>query len=530
MKSFIKKALHKVPVLLGGVLFLWACNTGNDRTNEQQTFAHQLAGNWPYAVTYEIFVQSFYDTNEDGIGDINGVTEKLDYLKDLGIEALWLMPISPSPSYHKYDVTDYKDIHPDYGTKADFKRLVQAAHDRNIKIVIDLVINHTGRDHPWFVEAVGHPDGPYRDYYVWANKDSIAENISKKEIALDSDNLTQWHPADSTDDYYYGFFWGGMPDLNYDNPLVRDEIFDIGRFWLEEMGVDGFRLDAAKHIYPDDRPTDNHRWWITFREEMQKIKPGVFLLGEVWSEAEVVAPYLEGLPALFNFDVGKGIIEAVKSENSGGLLQKHQQIQQFYQKVNPEYIDAIFITNHDQNRIASEVAGDQNKARMAAALVLTLPGSPFIYYGEELGMLGVKPDEHIREPFNWAEDGSDKGETSWLEPKYTTDRSVTPLAAQLKDSLSMYNHYRAFIQLRNDHPALTYGTLIPDEKAPPEISSFLRVHELDTLWVLHNLSNRKQQTGGDFTQINEALFHNGLYSLDSQNVSLAPYSTLILKN
>ena len=179
-----------------------------------------LTSNWPNGVTYEIFVQSFADSDGDGIGDINGMTGKLDYLLDLGIGAVWLMPISPSPSYHKYDVTDYKGIHPDYGTMDDFKKFVEEAHEKNIKVIIDLVVNHTASGHPWFIEASSSPENPYRDYYVWADKDSIADQLAKKEISQDSDNITQWHAVngDTTKEHYYGFFWGGMPDLNFDNP------------------------------------------------------------------------------------------------------------------------------------------------------------------------------------------------------------------------------------------------------------------------------------------------------------------------
>ncbi len=521
-------------ILLSSVFLVTeGCGDYQENTSSQPaTSAHQRAGNWPNAVTYEIFVQSFYDTDGDGIGDLNGVTTKLDYLKELGIEAIWLMPISPSPSYHKYDVVDYRDIHPDYGTLQDFKDLVTQAHNRNIKVIIDLVINHTGRDHPWFQQALTDTAGEYRDYYVWADKDSIAEQISKKEIRLDSDNITQWHEVADSDQLYYGYFWGGMPDLNYDNQQVKQEIFDIGRFWLQELDVDGFRLDAAKHIFPDDRAEDNHEWWVEFRSEMEKVKPDVFLLGEVWDEAELVAPYLKGLPALFNFDIGKGILEAVNSGKGQEVLTKHLEIQNFYRGINPQYVDAIFITNHDQNRAASEFQGNKQKTRIAAAILLTLPGSPFIYYGEELGMLGVKPDEHIREPFNWAQDGKDKGETSWLTPKYSTDRTVAPLAEQQEDSLSIFNHYKRLINLRNDQPALTYGKMIPIPSGSEGVSSFLRVYDQDSIWVVHNLSNKAQTIPVETSvkQINHPLFENGSWTSDSTNLRVDPYTSLIFQN
>ncbi len=181
---------------------------------------------WPHGITYEIFVQSFCDSNGDGIGDINGMTSKLGYLDSLGVEAVWLMPIHPSPSYHKYDVVDYRDVHPDYGTIDDFRTFVKEAHARSIKIVIDLVVNHSSSENLWFVEASKGPDNPYRDYYVWAEEAEIKDEIEKKETRLDSDNITQWHQAAGNNELYYAYFIAGMPDLNFDNPKVKEEIFE----------------------------------------------------------------------------------------------------------------------------------------------------------------------------------------------------------------------------------------------------------------------------------------------------------------
>jgi len=486
-----------------------------------------LAGNWPYAVTYEIFVQSYCDSDGDGIGDFQGLTSKLDYLQDLGIEAVWLMPINPSPSYHKYDVVDYKDVHPDYGSLDDFRNFMDEAHKRNIKVVIDLVINHTARDHPWFQEAISDTSSIYRDYYVWANKDSIADQIAKKEVSLDSDNITQWHPVEGDAEHYYGFFWGGMPDLNFDNPMVREEIFEIGKFWLEEIGVDGFRLDAARHIFPDERANDNHQWWITFREEMEKINPNVQLIGEVWSEAEMVAPYLKGLPTLFNFDIGNEIIKAVNRENGQDLITRHRRIREFYNSVTKDFVDATFITNHDQNRVMSEVSGDHNKAKMAASLLLTLPGSPYIYYGEEIGMLGMKPDETIREPFNWVT-GSHSCEATWLAPTYTTEDHVASFEKQVDDTTSIYHHYKKLIASRNNHPVLTYGELGLSDFYLPGTTSFYRIFDDDSALVLHNLTDT--QISFKLTNGFQEIYFQTHWIQPPQNeiLNLPPYSSFVL--
>jgi glycosidase len=351
---------------------------------------------WPFGVKYEVFVLAFADGNGDGIGDIKGLTSKLDHLADLGVNGVWLMPIMNSPSYHKYDVIDYKSVHPDYGTIEDFKEFVKEAHKKNIRVILDLVMNHTSTQHQWFKEASSGKNNPYRDYYVWAMKDSVRSQISKKTTSFDSDNITQWHAlnGDTTAEHYYGFFWGGMPDLNFDNQKVMDEFVDIGKFWLNEMDVDGFRLDAAAHIFPLDRANDSHRFWEKFRTEMKKIKPDVYLVGEVWLPAKEVAPYLNGLPALFNFDLSTAINSVVKAGmDTIGLVRKYKEITDYYKSVNSDYLDATFLSNHDQNRVMSQLGDDPQKMRIAAGILLTLPGTPYIYYGEEIGMKGSKPDE-----------------------------------------------------------------------------------------------------------------------------------------
>lgn len=525
------KLAYLLPLLAGSLAL--ACSPQPESSQEATApTPPQEASQWPQAVNYEVFVQSFADANGDGIGDIKGLTSKLDYLQDLGVKGLWLMPIHPSPSYHKYDVTDYYGIHPDYGTMEDFKTFLAEAHKRDIKVIIDLVINHTGKDHPWFQNAMQGQEARYRDYYVWADYDSIADQLSKKQTALDSDNLTQWHEATGNEERYYGYFWGGMPDLNFDNPAVREEIYKTGRYWLEDIGVDGFRLDAARHIFPDDRPQDNHAFWVDFRKEMEKVKPEVFMVGEVWTPAEEAAPYLKGLHSLFNFDLGYAITRAVQTGTADSLVAQHQKIMEYYRGVTPEYIDATFLTNHDQNRIISELGGDVNKAKMAAALLLTLPGTPFLYYGEEIGMPGKKPDQHIREPFLWKPKAEDTLRTSWIKPKLATERTVQPLSVQQQDTGSLYHHYRKLIHQRNNSPALSRGSLQQTSTQTDSVISFLRMAEKEQVLVLHNITkNPKQLTLAPA----EAAFSRLVFSSDKavtkkgSTVVLPPYATVILE-
>jgi len=493
--------------------------------------AQQKVSKWPQGVTYEIFVQSFADSNGDGIGDIKGMTSKLDYLQNLGVEGIWLMPVNPSPSYHKYDVTDYYGIHPDYGTMEDFKAFIKEAHKRNIKVVMDMVLNHSSNQHPWFKEAMQNENSPYREYYVWTHKNDPQTQAAGKTTGADSENTKHWHQVPGSDYLYYGYFYGGMPDLNFDSTKLRAEVFKIGRFWLSDIGVDGFRLDAARHIFPDERAHDNHQWWVYFRNEMQKANKDVYLVGEVWAPAEVVGPYMKGLPALFNFDLGFAITKTVNEEQGDSLTIQHKKIRDFYQSITPDYVDATFLTNHDQNRIMSAVNGNVNKAKMAAALLLTLPGSPYLYSGEEIGMTGKKPDEFIREPFLWDQAAKDKSRTKWMKPQYSTDATVVPAAIQMKDKNSIYNHYKSFLNLRNTSKALTFGELEPITLNTPGVCGFRRNTTEESLFVMHNLSpSELKVTLPDNLQAYQKItFQSKKASVSNNQVKIAPYSTVLLK-
>ena len=497
---------------------------------------------WPYGVKYEIFVMSYADGNGDGKGDFKGLTAKLDEVAWLGINGIWLMPIMPSDTYHKYHVTDYKNIDPDYGTLDDFKEFIEEAHKRNIRVITDFVVNHTGNNHPWFLDAAKDKNSIYRDYYVWADKDSIRNQLFKKVRTLDSDNIRKWHATnnDTTAEHYYGYFNGLCPDLNLDNPEVRAQIVDIAKFWLLEMKVDGFRMDAAKHIFPDDRATDNHAFWVWFRDEMEKIKPDVYLVGEVWSEAKDVAPYLQGLPSLFNFDLGYAITGVAKTgRDSIGLVRRYKEIRDYYKSITEDYLDATFIKNHDQTRLLSELQGDINKNKIAAALLLTMPGTPYVYYGEEIGMLGDKlstyedqfgPDAFVREPYVWGSGKSDPMQTSWETPRYSTSKTVVPYGAQKDDPASLLRFYRDLITFRNSSRPLTYGDIEPSGTHIEEVVSFKRRYENEELLVLHNVSDI------EVTVEVEQGFNRIVYSTVGDNIhrseidiTLPAFSTIMLE-
>ncbi len=491
--------------------------------------AEKPSADWPHAVTYQIFVRSFADGNGDGIGDLRGLTAKLDYLADLGVQALWLLPIHPSPSYHKYDVTDYRAIHPDYGTMEDFDTFLAAAKERGLRVILDLVVNHTASTHPWFESAASGPNSEFFDFYVWKKRDEVG-SLTVTRTGPDTDNLRRWNEAPGIrDHYYYAYFTGGMPDLNFDNPAVRREIYDIGRFWLEK-GVDGFRLDAAKHIFPDERAADTVAFWEEFRAEMEKTNPDVFLVGEVWTDGNEAKQYLPGLRSIFNFEMAGSILDAVANGRGAGLAARHAGLRQQYGEVLPGFIDATFLSNHDQNRVMSALGDDEDRARVAASLLLTLPGSPFIYYGEEIGMRGLKPDFFIREPMLW-QSQPDPWRARPREVRHSKDRKVETVAAQTKHEQSLLNHYKSLIELRNNTPALASGDLEPLEDLHERLVAFVRRHPSGDVLVIHNVSRRT--TSADLPP-SATGFSRKLWTSDEktklspERVTLPPYSSLVL--
>lgn len=445
---------------------------------------------WRDAIFYEIFVRSFYDSNGDGIGDLNGLLAKLDYLNDgdpntttdLGITALWLMPIHPSPSYHGYDVTDYYAVNPAYGTLDDFQRLLTAAHARGIRVIIDFVMNHTSTAHPWFGQAQT-PQSPLRDWYLWSATDPGGVGPWGQQV---------WHQAPAGD-YYYGVFWEGMPDLNYATPAVQEEATKVARFWLEEMGVDGLRVDGARYLIEEMADAkkvladsaSTHAWIQTFHTAYKAINPTAMTVGEVWTSNDVVATYLQGneFDLAFNFDLASALVASAKSGDSDAARLSLA----LSLTLLPQEATATFLTNHDIDRVMSQLGDDVNKAKRAATLLLTLPGTPFLYYGEEIGMLGKKPDEDIRLPMQWSSEpnGGFTTGTPWRD--LNADVATKNVATQQADNNSLLAHYRTLIALRQRHPALRQGETFKMKSVNRAVLPYLRAADDELLLIVNNL-------------------------------------------
>jgi alpha-amylase len=483
-------------LVLAGLLVV-ACQRATPTTTPQQTVEPPAGetGWWNDAVFYEIFVRSFYDSDGDGKGDLRGLIQRLAYLNDgdptttddLGITGIWLMPIMQSPSYHGYDVVDYYTVEEDYGTNEDFHTLRAEAHARGIRVIIDLVLNHTSEAHPWFVNARGGPDAEYRDWYIWSDANPGYLGPWDQEV---------WHRYGGA--YYYGIFWKGMPDLNYRNPEVTEMAYEVARFWLEEMQVDGFRIDAIQHLIEDGRQQagtpQTHAWLADFDRFTDEISPEVLTVGEVWADTSEVVPYVvnDEMDLAFEFSLAEAIIESVTAGNSSAFQRRLGTVLGAY----PSSQYAIFLTNHDQNRVMTQVGRNPDEARLAGTALLTLPGVPFIYYGEEIGMTGQKPDELIRTPIQWTAD-EDAGFTTGRPWEPVNDGYETVnVATESAEPDSLLSCYRRLIHLRNGHVALRLGGLVPLESTCRPVYGYLRSYSSqdaeESILVILNFAAQEQ--------------------------------------
>jgi alpha-amylase len=476
-------------------------------------------------IFYEIFVRSFADSNGDGIGDLVGIIQKLDYLQELGIEAIWLTPIFQSPSYHKYDCSNYFRIDPEYGDEQDLRTLIYEAAKRNIRIVLDLVLNHTSVNHPWFKEAAKNPESEYREYYFWLTPDEIAHRgIGQRRATDDSGVKNPWHWfPDEKKEKYYGMFSKDMPDLNYNSESLRNDVVEIAKYWLR-LGVYGFRLDAAKHLFPFwERVSETHKFWQFFRSELVKDFPDVYLVGEVWDSPEVVAPFFNSFDACFNIDLSYDLKDVLSGQkNYKRILPKLSNTRSLYKQANPNYTDAILLSNHDQNRIASVLKGKIEKLKLAAGLLFTLPGVPYIYYGEEIGMKGRKPDPYIREPFPW----NDAGETRWLRKKYNETLDFRKETSHVG---TLFYHYKSMIQLRKSYLLLQHPEDFSFTEDDERLLCFTSRSSNEALLVVHNITS-KIVVFRPSEEFGSIIYADRLIKMQQTAFEIPPFGTIIFSN
>ncbi|MEO3865280.1 alpha-amylase family glycosyl hydrolase [Rheinheimera fenheensis] len=522
---------------------------------------------WQDAVFYQIWPRSFYDTNADGHGDFNGMTAKLPYLQDLGVTALWLTPMFEAPSYHGYDFTEFYQVESDYGSMAEFEAFIKAAEAKGMKVILDLVINHISSEHDWFKRSAAG-EAPYKDYFIW--RDDMPEAGSGWGHAWSDNDKPDavWHYNAQRNAYYYAAFGASQPDVNLRHPDVVAEMKKMAKFWLDK-GVAGFRLDAVRFAMEDGPQgqadtAETITYWQDFNQYVKSVNPQAYLVGEAWVDIPIAARYFgdgKGLDQGFDFEVGYNILGLLKPDASGeaqfGTMQSNankvadasilqRNVQQRADSVAPLRFFAPFLTNHDQERIAYQLAEHDAKAKLAAAMLFSSPGTPYIYYGEEIGLTqgGTGHDVYKRAPMLWdnsTQAGFSQSATSWVEqlelfganfpnwyPAFLaeqlakTDRSVSAQRAQPD---SVWNLYKLLIAQKKQRPELgTAGSYNVTQLANGIIQIARELNGSKTLFVL-NLSD----TAADISAIKTDSFSTS-WAFDLDGSTLAAYGLLILQS
>jgi maltose alpha-D-glucosyltransferase/alpha-amylase len=486
------------------------------------------------AVFYELYVRAFYDGNSDGHGDLKGLIQKLDYLQELGVDCIWLLPISPSPLRDDgYDVADFCSIHPDYGTLDDFKALLDEAHKRGLRVITDLVLNHTSDQHPWFQEARTSKDSPKRDYYVWSDTD---QKYKDARIIFVDTQTSNWEFDPQTDQYYWHRFFAHQPDLNYDNSEVQQAMLDVVKFWLD-LGIDGFRADAVPYLFeregtPCENLSETHAYLKRLRAFMDTNYPGCILLSEANQWPEDTRSYFgdgDEFHMAFHFPVMPRIFMSLARGDSQPILDILARTPPI-----PELCQwCTFLRCHDEltlemvtekerafmwdfyapdlrmrlnlgirRRLAPLLDNDRRKIELANSILFTLPGSPIIYYGDEIGMgdnTWLEDRDGLRTPMQWSDEenaGFSTAHPSRLYSPVVDDEAFgyqkVNAQAQRNDPSSAFHTMRRMIAYRKKHKSFGRGDcqfLHPDSTS---VLAYIRHYKGETIVVVNNLSPSAQ--------------------------------------
>lgn len=493
-----------------------------------------------YRVFYEIFTGSFSDSNGDGKGDLKGIINRLDYLNDgdvnseesLGIQGIWLTPIFSSPSYHKYDVMNYYKIDSSMGTEEDLKELLEKCHERNVKVILDLVINHTSNQNTWFSSFVaahksGDTEDEFYDFYSWCKKSDCKGGVKYNKI------------QGTTDEFYECNFSPDMPELNYDNEKVREEMLKVAKYYLD-LGVDGFRFDAVKYIYYNDttRSADFWKWYVG---ELKAYKEDIYTVGECWSGETETLAYVEAGLNCFNFQTSQPeghIANAVKSQNINSYASYIERYQDAIQKANADGMMCNFISNHDMDRASGYLPPDMFRAQMAANLYLLCSGSPYLYYGEEIGIKGTRgsanTDANRRLAMLWG-DGDSISDP--VGTSYSIDGQINgTVADQKKDENSLFHYYCKVLTIRNRNPEIPRGDYKAVQCGSKEFGGFEITYNGATSLLLHNLSTEEKEidlseiTGitGEYSKIAEYIGMDSA-KLDGTKLVVGPQTSVLIK-
>ncbi|MBR4700273.1 MAG: hypothetical protein IKP19_00955 [Oscillospiraceae bacterium] len=489
-------------------------------------------------VFYEIFVGSFSDSDGDGIGDLRGIINRMDYLNDgddssgksLGVEGLWLTPIFASNSYHKYDVNDYYTVDPAFGTTEDLQALLTLCHERNVKVILDLPINHTSRSNEWFgnfLRAHRNKDtsDPYYEFYSYYSAGESAP-AGRSFSALSG-----------TDEYYECNFDGGMPELNFDNPDVRQAVLDVAKYYLD-LGVDGFRFDAAKYIYFGDNDSSVD-FWTWYMDQLRAVKPDIYVVAEVWDGDGITDLYYPAMNC-FNFTMSQASGLIAETAQKGDVNRYVNYVSTYLQSIagtNPDAMLLPFIANHDNDRAAGFLPTLNGYAQMAANLLILGPGSPFIYYGEELGLRGSRgssnTDANRRLAMAWGDGDTVQDPTG---ATYSQDNRVEATAKeQLAQDFSLYTYYKKLIMIRKANPEIARGEYTALSLPDTKVGGFTADWNGKSVCVLHNTTSKDVTLNlndlklEDYTVL-KSFIGLGEASLDGDKLTIGAQTSVVLRN
>ena len=527
------------------------------------------------AIFYQIYVRAFRDSDADGHGDIRGLTQKLDYLQDLGVDCLWLMPLYPSPLKDDgYDIADYYNIAKTFGTPADLKNLIEAAHQRGLRIIMDLVLNHTSDQHPWFQASRSDRISPYRDYYVWSDDPNRYKEA--RIIFLDTES-SNWTWDEQAGQYFWHRFYASQPDLNFDNPAVQEEMIKVADFWLR-LGIDGFRADAVPYLFEREGTScenlpETHVYLKKLRLFMDQNYPGRILLCEANQWPEDVRPYFgdgDEFHMGFHFPIMPRIYMAIKKGRAEDMIEILRRTPPI-----PENCQwCTFLRNHDEltlemvtederqwmwaqyapeprmrlnlgirRRLAPLLDNDIRKIRLAHSLLFTLPGSPILYYGDEIGMgdnIWLGDRNGVRTPMQWEAGptaGFSEAPAQALYAPVIDGESYGPervsVAAQRADPNSLWHVIRRMVRVKKQHSAFGWGEFEWLDGQDSAIAAFQRTYQEETILAVHNLSDTRQRISYPIkkpvTRMTDLLTGQEFITDGKFEVELAPYQYLWLR-
>lgn len=496
-------------------------------------------------VYYTLFVRSFADGDHDGIGDFKGLVKKLDYLNDgndltttdLGITGIWLMPIFPSQSYHGYDVDDFYSINPQYGNMSDFETFIAECKKRGIDVILDMPLVCSSIYNEWFLSSKD-ANNPHFNWYRWITEDNPKFNIGMKTSNHDGtagSGHNVWVYNKPNKMYYSGFLAQNMPDFNPDTPELVTELQNVLKFWLSK-GVSGFRFDSAEFVYNSakspagiDSLKSSVAWWKNMTNYIKTIRPDAFTVGDVWEATATRAEFLHGLDSVLHYEMVTKIVDIVRYGDNGNNTYANNMEAELlrYKQESTGYVDAPFISGPSQNRIAGTLRQNVEQLKLAAALYIFGEGVPFVYYGEEIGMNGGKPDEQIRSPMVWAEGKKDRNQTTWEESKY--NKNTVPVKAQEKDQASLLQYYKRLIRIKTAHPALFSGRFKAVDTGNPAVSSWTMSCPTEKAIVINNLAATettvKIPAGYDMPEIFDG---SPAVKNIAGELTLPPYCTVVL--